>query len=241
MVSYVAGALPRSKRRMAVGPHRRQCRAAGSEGPIDLFVDRSRGHDRPRPEVERRPAPGAFASWRGDPRWSPGSSMVGAPDGPKCGAKRPSLRAKARKSTGSPAGVLDQSSRTAGLPCSDSRSLIRVAAPRVVGEQRECTRVDRETCLAVGGVVGDAVLRHARRVADHHRRPRELVGLEDRPVEVVHVRRRRLGDIDLAVCHEDAPQLLAGSGRPCWPAPKADSLVTWPPNDAVEACPPVFE
>ena len=43
-------------------------------------------------------------------------SGLGVPSGPKCGAKRPSDRAKARKSRTEPSGVLAQSSLIAGLP-----------------------------------------------------------------------------------------------------------------------------
>jgi hypothetical protein len=58
---------------------------------------------------------------------------------------------------------------------------------------------------------------------------------------VVEVGRRRLGDVGLAVGHEDPAQLLARLGPAVERRPNADSFVTWPPNDAVEAWPPVFE
>src|SRR5512143_1768658 len=49
-------------------------------------------------------------------------SALGVPSAAKCGAKRPSVRAKARKSTTVPSGCADQSVFGSGLPCSESRS-----------------------------------------------------------------------------------------------------------------------
>ena len=159
-----------------------------------------------------RPVPGASASWRGGrPGW-PRSPRSALPSGPKWPAKRPSVRAKARKSTSVPSGRRSQSSRRAGLPCSDQRSRLAFAPPRVVGEEGERPRVDGELRLRGGRIVGDAVLGHAGGVGDDDGRAREGVGLGDRPVEVVDVGRRGLGDVDVAVGGEDAAELLARLG-----------------------------
>ncbi|MFZ9635214.1 MAG: hypothetical protein ACO3EK_15445, partial [Alphaproteobacteria bacterium] len=56
----------------------------------------------------------------------------------------------------------------------------RLAAARVVGEQRERAAVHRELGLLRGGVVGDTVLGHAGRVDHDHGGARVLVRVDDR-------------------------------------------------------------
>ena len=90
---------------------------------------------------------------------SRGSPRSASPSAAKCGGE-PALGPGERQEVDRrcrPGGVA-QSSRSAGLPCSDRRSAMRLAAARVVGEQREGARVDGELRLARRGVVGDAVL-----------------------------------------------------------------------------------
>ena len=75
----------------------------------------------PRAVGDRR-APGGFASSRGDRPASPGSQVSARRRRRSAGRTGPPMRANARKSTGSPSGSVAQSARSAGLPCSDSRS-----------------------------------------------------------------------------------------------------------------------
>jgi hypothetical protein len=54
-------------------------------------------------------------------------------------------------------------------------------------------------------------------------------------IEVIQVRGRRLGDVRVAVCHEDPAELLARLGPAVLRAPNAESFVICPPNEAVDA------
>jgi hypothetical protein len=101
-----------------------------------------------------------------------------------------------------------------GIPLKREPLLQRRSLARVVAEEREGARVDGEASLTVRCVVGDPVLGLARRVGDHHRGSGIAVRVEDRLVEMVHVRRRRLRDEHIAVGHEDAAKLLAALGSP---------------------------